>query len=110
LKSDDDNAAVNEHPTSNTQHSEKDQASTSRALGRLDGLLFGESQGRVVISVAGIDAGKVLGQAKILGIPARRIGTVGGNKLKISGNAGELECEVTEMHDLWWNSIARAMS
>src|SRR5206468_1472792 len=40
---------------------------------RVDALLFGESQARIVTSVSAINAVKVLAQAKILGIPAVRI-------------------------------------
>ena len=76
---------------------------------RLDALLFGEAQGRVVISVAGVNAGKVLAQAKILGITATRIGTVGGETLQIKAPGATLSCDLHELHDLWWNSIARAM-
>jgi phosphoribosylformylglycinamidine synthase len=77
---------------------------------RLDALLFGESQARVIISVAPLHALKVLHQAKILGVPAMHIGVVGGNALTIKTDLGNLECPVAELHDLWWNSIARAMS
>jgi phosphoribosylformylglycinamidine synthase len=76
---------------------------------RLDALLFGEAQGRVIISVAGLNAGKVLAQAKILGITATRIGTVGGGALQIKASGATVSCELHELHDLWWNSIARAM-
>jgi phosphoribosylformylglycinamidine synthase len=76
---------------------------------RLDALLFGEAQGRVVISVAGVNAGKVLAQAKILGITATRIGTVGGGTLQIKAPGATFSCDMHELHDLWWNSIARAM-
>jgi len=76
---------------------------------RLDALLFGETQGRVVISVAAVNAVKVLAQAKILGVPAARIGTVGGQTLEIKTAGAALSCEVGELHDLWWNSIARLM-
>ncbi len=76
---------------------------------RLDALLFGEAQGRVVISVAALDAVKVLERAKILGVTAQRLGTVGGTALKLKTVGGELSWEVAELHDLWWNSIARAM-
>jgi phosphoribosylformylglycinamidine synthase len=76
---------------------------------RLDALLFGEAQGRVIISVAAVNAGKVLAQAKILGITATRIGTVGGGALQIKTPGATLTCELHELHDLWWNSIARAM-
>lgn len=77
---------------------------------RLDALLFGETQGRVVISVAAIQAQKVLAQAKILGVPALQLGTVGGSALQIKTSAGNLNCETRELHDIWWNAIARAMS
>jgi phosphoribosylformylglycinamidine synthase len=76
---------------------------------RLDALLFGETQARILITVSHLNAAKVLAQAKILGIPACRIGTVGGAALEIHTAAAELKCNVAELHDLWWNSIARAM-
>ncbi len=82
---------------------------TSTRTLRLDALLFGESQGRVVISVAAIDTVKVLARAKILGVPAAQIGTVGGTTLQIKTAGATLDCDVRELHDLWWNSIARAM-
>ena len=81
----------------------------SQLLPRLDALLFGESQARIIISVAPLDAVKVLAQAKILGIPASYIGIVGGAALSIKTGLGNLECDVTELHDLWWNAIARSM-
>ena len=76
---------------------------------RLDALLFGESQGRIVVSVAPHLVGKVMGQAKILEVPAARVGSVGGTTLKIKTGAGEFAWDVTELHDLWWNSLARQM-
>jgi phosphoribosylformylglycinamidine synthase len=76
---------------------------------RLDALLFGEAQARVVISVAAGNAVKVLAQAHILGIPAAHIGTVGGTALEITTASGKATWDVAELHDLWWNSIARAM-
>ena len=77
---------------------------------RLDALLFGETQGRVVISVSALNAGKVLAQAKILGVPAARIGTVGGTVLQIETAQCTLSGDVSELHDRWWHSIARAMN
>ena len=76
---------------------------------RIDALLFGEAQGRIVISVAGLDALKTLERAKLLGVKAARIGTVGGSVLKIKTTAGAWAWDLIEAHDLWWNSIARAM-
>ena len=77
---------------------------------RLDALLFGETQSRVVISCKAIDAIKVVERAKLLGVPAARIGTVGGDALKLKTHAGEFSAPVAELHDPWWNSIARAMA
>ena len=76
---------------------------------RLDALLFGETQGRIVISVAAFHAGKVLEQAKILGIPAMLLGAVGGSTLQIKTAKGESTWNTEELHDAWWNAIARAM-
>jgi phosphoribosylformylglycinamidine synthase len=76
---------------------------------RLDALLFGETQARVVISVAPLNAGKVLAQAKILGIPATVIGKVGGARLQIKHGEQNFSAKLEELHDGWWNSIARAM-
>jgi phosphoribosylformylglycinamidine (FGAM) synthase-like enzyme len=84
-------------------------ASQGAAPLRLDALLFGEAQGRVIISVAGLNAAKVLAQAKILGVAARRLGTVGGATLQIKTPGTTLSNDVSELHDLWWNAIARAM-
>jgi phosphoribosylformylglycinamidine synthase subunit PurL len=81
----------------------------SQGTPRLDALLFGETQGRVIISVAAINATKVLAQAKILGVPAARIGTVGGGALEIKAGETTFSCDAGELHDWWWNSIARAM-
>jgi phosphoribosylformylglycinamidine synthase len=77
---------------------------------RLDALLFGETQSRVVISCKALDAVKVIERAKLLGVPAARIGTVGGDKLVFKTNAAEFSAPTTELHDGWWNAIARAMA
>jgi hypothetical protein len=62
------------------------------------------------VSVAHRDTAKVLAQAKILGVPAAQIGTVGGNSFSIKTEVGNLECALSELHDLWWNAIAVAMA
>jgi phosphoribosylformylglycinamidine synthase len=76
---------------------------------RLDALLFGESQARVVISVAAVDATKVLERAKLLGLPAAKLGSVGGDKLIVKTAAGEIAWPARDLHDAWWNAIARLM-
>ena len=62
-----------------------------------------------MITVAALNAAKVLAQAKILGVAATRLGTVGGATLDIKTAGSTLSCDLCELHDLWWNSIARAM-
>lgn len=77
---------------------------------RLDALLFGESHGRVIITTSELDAVKAVERAELLGVPAQRIGTVGGKQLKLKTPTGEHAWEVAGLHDLWWNSIGNAMA
>ena len=77
---------------------------------RLDALLFGETQSRIVISCKPLDAVKVVERAKLMGVPAIQIGKVGGDKLTGKTASGEFSAPLTELHDPWWNSIARAMA
>ena len=77
---------------------------------RFDALLYGESHGRVVITTAEAEAGAAVERAKLLGVPAARIGTVtGGDTLDIASGETHLSWQLSELHDVWWNSIARAM-
>jgi phosphoribosylformylglycinamidine synthase len=90
-----------------------EQTSSSRdggAILRLDALLFGETQSRVVITCKPLDAVKVVERAKLMGVPAAQIGKVGGDKMAVKTAAGEFSVPVAELHDVWWNSIARAMA
>ena len=77
---------------------------------RLDALLFGETQSRVVVTCKPLDAVKMVERAKLMGVPAIQIGKVGGDKLAIKTVAGEFSAPLAELHDAWWNSIARAMA
>ena len=77
---------------------------------RLDALLFGESHGRVIITTSESEAGAAVERAKLLGVPAVRIGTVtGGDTLDIASGDTHLSWQLSELHDVWWNTIARAM-
>jgi phosphoribosylformylglycinamidine synthase len=76
---------------------------------RLDALLFGETQARIVISSAPANVPKILMQAKVARVPAIPLGVAGGNALKIKVRSSELHWELGELYGLWWNSIARAM-
>jgi len=86
------------------------EISRDAATCRLDALLFGETQSRVVITCKPLDAVKVVERAKLMGVPAAQIGRVGGDQLTIKTAAGEFSAPLAELHDVWWNSIARAMA
>jgi phosphoribosylformylglycinamidine synthase II len=77
---------------------------------RLDALLFGETQGRIVLSATAANADKITAEAKKLGVGIARIGSVGGDSLQIKMASAEFSAPLTELHDPWWNSIARAMA
>jgi len=77
---------------------------------RLDALLFGETQSRIVVTCAPLDAAKVVERAKLLGVPAVQIGKVGADKLVVKTPATEFSAPLAELHDPWWNAIARAMA
>jgi phosphoribosylformylglycinamidine synthase subunit PurL len=81
--------------------------STNPPAPRLDAWLFGEAQARVIISVAPLDAAKVLAQAAILGLPAAYIGTVGGDGFQVKTAAGDLNCPIAELSAFGWN-VSRA--
>ena len=63
----------------------------------------------MVISVPLNKAKQVLDRAKKAKIPATRIGVVGGSELKLKTGSLVFSCDLAELNDLWWNSIAKAM-
>ena len=77
---------------------------------RVDALLFGESHGRVIITTSEAEAGAAIERAGLLGVPAARIGVVTGvDTLDIEAGETHLSWQLNELHDVWWNTIARAM-
>ena len=76
---------------------------------RLDALLFGETQGRIIISVHPTNLAAAQGEALRLGVAFRELGTVGGDQLTIRSGGSNVSLRLTELHDIWWNAIARAM-
>jgi len=77
---------------------------------RIDALLFGETQSRIVITCRPLETVKVIERAKLMGVPAVQIGKVGGDKLTIKSSSGEFGIPASELHGAWWNAIARAMA
>jgi len=83
---------------------------------RLDALLFGESQSRVVLSVKPEMADQVLNRAWDSGIPAMKVGTVGGDRFVIEVEKGQwsegcrIDLPVDQLHDRWVFSIERTLN
>ena len=79
---------------------------------RLDALLFGESQGRVLLSVSNENLDKVLESAINDGLPVMKLGTStdsGRLKLSVAGNE-ILDSEVNKLHKIWNESIPEKMN
>ena len=79
-------------------------------VARLDALLFGETQGRIVVSVAPESVEKILAQAKSANVAVTKLGAVGGNRLTIKTSSQAIDAALDQLHDAWWNSIARIMA
>jgi phosphoribosylformylglycinamidine synthase len=83
---------------------------TSRPEAAVDaaGALFGESASRVVVSVNAADCDALLKAAADSGVPARRIGTTGGARLRIRVNGVDaIDCPVAEAEQVWSSSIGQ---
>ena len=71
---------------------------------RIDGLLFGESQSRAIITTRPENATAVAALFDLRGVPARRIGTAGGNDLTVhvSGESPkDFSWQVADLHKAW---------
>ena len=71
------------------------------------GALFGESQSRIVITCATTDAEVVLNAASKTGVPATRIGTVGGDRVRF---ADLIDLPLESVGEVWLNSFQTATS
>jgi phosphoribosylformylglycinamidine synthase len=77
---------------------------------RLDALLFGESQGRVVVSVERADEPAVLAAALAAGVPADPIGAATADGiLTVKTARGPLDWAVSGLRAGWETSIETAM-
>ncbi|MFQ6008640.1 MAG: phosphoribosylformylglycinamidine synthase subunit PurL [Candidatus Zixiibacteriota bacterium] len=73
---------------------------------RTDCLLFGETQSRVIISCAPKDVPDVMTFFHKREVPCTKIGTIGGNRLKINDF---IVSEITQMSDAYFNALPRLM-
>jgi phosphoribosylformylglycinamidine (FGAM) synthase-like enzyme len=63
------------------------------------GFLFGEDQGRYVVTTTDADA--VLARAKAAGVPVLRLGTTGGGALKLNGGDAISIDGLKTAHEAW---------
>jgi phosphoribosylformylglycinamidine synthase len=77
---------------------------------RVSSLLFGESTGRAIVTFTPESAAAVEGAAKKAGVPFRKIGRVGGARLKIAVAGKSVVDEgVADLASLWKSAFSRAM-
>lgn len=81
--------------------------STLRTEGRLDAALFGEAASRVVVSVAPPDAGTLEGLLVDADLPFVRIGTTGGDRLRI---ADVLDAAISDLKQAYETGLEAALS
>ena len=73
---------------------------------RTDALLFGESQSRIVVSIAREDVARFMSIADQFGIPAIVIGKVGGERLRINGI---IDSSLDELKAAWTGSLEKLL-
>jgi phosphoribosylformylglycinamidine synthase len=67
---------------------------------------FSESASRILVSVDASKEGELLARAAAAGVPARRIGTTGGERLKITvAGAPAIDVAVSEAEQIWSTAI-----
>ena len=75
---------------------------------RLDALLFGETQGRAILTTSPEKSAALLTLFEKEGVPARKIGTVGSSQLQVE-IAGSKPCtlqwNVADLHRIWDSSL-----
>jgi phosphoribosylformylglycinamidine synthase len=77
---------------------------------RLDELLFSELQSRIVISVRPRDAERVSELLRDRNVPHSKLGSVGGDELRIRVGETELSWPIAHLHDDWYYAIERAVA
>jgi phosphoribosylformylglycinamidine synthase len=91
------------------------EATFARGLGvrlALDGdplSLFSETQARAVIAVAPQETDRVLALAAEIGVPAREIGVVGGDRLDVVMGSESIEVGVERLRTVWSTALPRAL-
>jgi phosphoribosylformylglycinamidine synthase II len=71
--------------------------------------LFHEAQSRIIVSVAPAHAEEAAKKLHAASVNASVLGTVGGDTLAIRVDGTTFEWPIRDLHDDWWNAIARAV-
>ncbi len=66
--------------------------------------LFGENQSRIVITCGSTDVDRIHAKAAQINVPATRIGTVGGERLRV----GAIDLALKKASEVWLNAFAPA--
>ncbi len=77
---------------------------------RLDQVLFNETQSRIVISTMPENVVAVLEFMQNRNLPAHRLGTIGGDELRVVVGNETLRWPLAEIHGDWFNAIAETVS
>jgi phosphoribosylformylglycinamidine synthase len=85
-------------------------AAIDLGAGRADVLLFNESQSRIIITTRSNNASAAISMLEWRGVPARRLGTVGGDQLKITAGGSEFAWNVADLRKAWSDSIPSVMN
>jgi phosphoribosylformylglycinamidine synthase subunit PurL len=93
----------------NCGNTSADYAGDTPAPANTATVLFSEAQSRIIISCEPRNTERVLSELKSKNIPHTQIGSVITDSLRVIVNGENLSWRVAELHDLWWNSIRRAV-
>ena len=76
---------------------------------RPDAVLFGESTGRVIVTSARVE--ELLAQARAARVPAARIGSTGGARLRIGPPEGSvwIDASLAELYEIWSRALPRRL-
>jgi phosphoribosylformylglycinamidine synthase len=85
------------------------QQTYARAGYRLDALLYGETQSRIVLTCDTNRAEEIIRRATQASVPVTALGTTGGAQLAIQTASSELRWELAALRESWWHRISRLM-
>ncbi|MGA2794754.1 MAG: AIR synthase-related protein, partial [Roseiarcus sp.] len=72
------------------------------AEGPVHGFLFGEDQGRYVVTALAAEAGAIIAAASAAGVAVERLGTTGGAALTLPGEPPILVAHLTAAFESWF--------